>query len=56
MHYVYEKYKKYTVKSAVILKNLYNYFDSFALENDVTVDDLDSAFNRIRHPLNENCN
>ena len=54
--YVYEKYKKYTVKSAIILDNMYSYFDSFALENDLTIDDLDTAFNRIRHPLNENCN
>jgi uncharacterized protein YwgA len=56
LDYVYGKYKKYTVKSAVILENLYNYFDSFALENDITIDDLDNAFNRIRHPINENCN
>jgi uncharacterized protein YwgA len=54
--YVYGKYEKYAVKSAVILQNLYNYFDSFALENDITIDYLDSAFNRIRHPINENCN
>ena len=56
LDYVYGKYEKYTVKSAIILENLYNYFDSFALENDITIDDLDSAFNRIRHPINENCN
>ena len=56
LDYVYEKYKKYTVKSAVIIENLYNYFDSFAMKNDVTIDDLDRAFNRIRHPVNENCN
>jgi len=56
LDYVYEKYKKYTVKSHMILDNLYIYFDSFALENDVTINDLDSAFNRIRHPVNENCN
>jgi hypothetical protein len=56
LDYVYGKYEKYTVKSAVILENLYNYFDSFALENDITIDDLDNAFNRIRHPINENCN
>ena len=56
LDYVYEKYKKYTVKSAVILENLYNYCDSFALDNNVTVDDLDRAFSRIRHPINENCN
>jgi uncharacterized protein YwgA len=56
LDYVYEKYKKYTVKSAMILDNLYSYFDSFALENDLTIDDLDIAFNRIRHPINENCN
>jgi hypothetical protein len=53
---VYEKYKKYTVESAIIPDNLYSYFDSFALENDLTIDDLDTAFNRIRHPINENCN
>ncbi len=56
LDYVYEKYKKYTVKSAIIPDNLYSYFDSFALENDLTIDDLDTAFNRIRHPINENCN
>ena len=56
LEYVYEKYKKYTVKSAVILDNLYNYFDSFALENNITIEDLDSAFNRIRHPVNESRN
>jgi len=53
LDYVYGKYKKYTVKSAVILENLYSYFDAFALENEITIDDLDSAFNRIRHPINE---
>lgn len=56
LDYVYGKYKKYTIKSAVILENLYSYFDVFALENDITVDDLDNAFNRIRHPVNENRN
>ena len=56
LDYVYGKYKKYTVKSAVILKNLYSYFDAFALENEITIDDLDSAFNRIRHPVNESRN
>lgn len=56
LDYVYGKYKKYTVKSAVLLENLYSYFDSFALENDITIDDLDSAFNRIRHPVNESPN
>jgi len=56
LDYVYEKYKKYTVESAIIPDNLYSYFDSFALENDLTIDDLDTAFNRIRHPINENCN
>lgn len=50
LDYVYGKYKKYTVKSAVIIENLYSYFDEFALENDITIDDLDNAFNRIRHP------
>ena len=56
LDYVYGKYKKYTIKSAVILENLYSYFDVFALENDITVDDLDNAFNRIRHPVNESRN
>ena len=56
LDYVYGKYKKYTVKSAVILENLYSYFDAFALENDITIDDLDNAFNRIRHPVNESRN
>ncbi len=56
LDYVYGKYKKYTVKSAVILENLYGYFDAFALENEITIDDLDSAFNRIRHPTNESRN
>lgn len=56
LDYVYEKYKKYTVESAIIPDNLYSYFDSFALENDLTIDDLGTAFNRIRHPINENCN
>ncbi len=53
---MYGKYKKYNVKSAVILDNLYIYFDSFARENDITIDDLHMAFNRIRHSVNENRN
>ena len=56
LDYVYGKYKKYTVRSAMILGNLYNYFEEFACENEITIDDLDSAFNRIRHPVNENRN
>ena len=56
LDYVYGKYKRYNVKSAVILDNLYIYFDSFARENDITIDDLDTAFNRIRHSVNENSN
>jgi len=56
LDYVYGKYKKYTVNSAVIFENLYSYFDTFALENEITIDDLDGAFNRIRHPVNENRN
>jgi uncharacterized protein YwgA len=56
LDYVYGKYKRYNVKSAVILDNLYIYFDSFARENEITIDDLDTAFNRIRHSVNENSN
>jgi uncharacterized protein YwgA len=56
LDYAYGKYKKYTVKSAVIIENLYSYFDAFALENDITIDDLNDAFNRIRHLVNENRN
>ena len=56
LNYVYEKYKKYNVKSAIMIDNLYRYFDSFAIENNLTIDDLDIAFNRIRHPTNENSN
>lgn len=51
--YVYGKFKKYTVKSAVILQNQYDYFESFANENEITVEDIDNAFDRVRHPLNE---
>ena len=51
--YVYGKFKKYTVKSAVILQNLYDYFESFANEHEITVEDIDNAFDRVRHPLNE---
>ena len=50
LDYMYGKYKKYTVKSPMIIENLYSYFDAFALENEITIDDLDDAFNRIRHP------
>ncbi|MHB8396842.1 MAG: hypothetical protein ACYDAZ_08795 [Thermoplasmataceae archaeon] len=56
INYVYGKYKKYTVKSAIILENLYSYFDSFAQENEITIEDLDNAFNRIRHLANESHN
>ncbi|MHB1649522.1 MAG: hypothetical protein ACYCR2_09895 [Thermoplasmataceae archaeon] len=56
LDYVYGKYKKYTVRPAVILENLYSYFDAFAIENAITIDELDSAFNRIRHPVNESRN
>ena len=56
LEYVYGKYKKYTVKSALVLENLYNYFDTFARENEITVEDLDIAFKRIRHPANESRN
>ena len=56
INYVYGKYKKYTVKSAVILENLYSYFDSFAQENEITIEDLDNAFSRIRHLANESHN
>ena len=51
--YVYGKFKKYTVKSAGILENLYDYFESFANEHEITVEDIDNAFDRVRHPLNE---
>lgn len=53
LSYVYSKYKKYTYKSALMLNNLYSYFDSFAEKNDITLEYLDSSFNRIRHPENE---
>ncbi len=56
LNYVYVKYKKYTIKSVIILDNIYNYFNKFASENDITIKDLDIAFNRIRHPINENRN
>ena len=45
--YVYGKFKKYTVKSAVILQNLYDYFESFANEHEITVEDIDNAFDRL---------
>ena len=54
MDYVYGKYKKYTVKSAMVLDNLYLYFEKFAEKNEITVEDLDSAFDKIRRPSNEN--
>ena len=54
MDYVYGKYKKYTVKSAMVLDNLYIYFEKFAEKNEITVEDLDSAFDNIRRPSNEN--
>ena len=41
---MYGKYKKYTVKSAMVLDNLYIYFEKFAEKNEITVEDLDSAF------------
>ena len=50
INYVCRKYTKYFVSSTMALDNLYNYFDKFALENELTVEDLDIAFNKIRHP------
>lgn len=53
VEYVYGKLKNYTVKSAIMLDNLYDYFESFAKENKLTIEDIDDAFNRVRHPVNE---
>lgn len=53
LKYVYSRYRKYTMKSALPPDNLFAYFDSFSDSNDITVDYLDSALNRIRHPADE---
>jgi uncharacterized protein YwgA len=53
LEYVYSKYKKYTCKSALMLTNIYSYFDSFAEKNNITLEYLESSFNRTRHPEDE---
>jgi uncharacterized protein YwgA len=50
INYVCKKYTKYFGNSTMALDNLYNYFDKFALDNELTVEDLDIAFDKIRHP------
>lgn len=54
LKYVYNKYKKYTTKSALYLSNILDSFHSFAIENDITEEYLQQAVNRVRHLGNEN--
>lgn len=56
LNYVYDKYKKYTTKSALLLDNILADFHSFAVANDITEEHLQSAVNRVRHPENEDSN
>jgi uncharacterized protein YwgA len=54
LKYVYDKYKKYTTKSALYLGNILDSFHSFAIENDITEEYIQQAVSRVRHPGNEN--
>ena len=54
INYVCRKYTKYFVSSTMALDNLYYYFDKFALDNELTVEDLEIAFDKIRHSSSEN--
>lgn len=56
LDYVYEKYKKYTTKSALLLDNILENFHKFAVENDITEEYVVKAFDRVRHPINEDSN
>ncbi len=56
LDYVYNKYKKYTTKSALMLDNILENFHKYAVENNITEEFIIEAFDKVRHPVNEDSN
>lgn len=48
--YVYKKFPKYTVNSALRMDVLYSYFDKFYEDNSLSEEYLMHSYNRIRYP------